>query len=685
MQAANFQPRCSIIFTTFAGEEVGQIGSETYAQQAIADSLDIRLVINLDMIGNNIDPHTLLKILRYDGSLGHAANAAVITTQYTSLGTQWGYHNYNGTDSFAFWNQGFSTLTISEYDYSPWWHSDEDITAHIDADYCAEVVKAVTALAAVYATMPLPPASLEVRDIGSGTDLLAIWDIPPDPLVSYYNVYCGTREDSLAFWNSTAYPSCRITGLTEGRQYTVAVSSVDLAGNEGYQVLGRGIPRSMPQPPEFISAQPLPNAIRLDWAPNVEFDLVGYDLYRSLDPAHPGACIARIDEPITTYTDDGLLGSLDYYCYRLRAIDSQGIASPFSEQVRSRPVTMDQGILVIDETRDYGGATPFLPTDVQVDEFYAGLLEDFAAPAHLDLATEPAVPGLADLGPFSSVLWHGNDAADLSYPALAREALRQYIALGGQVLFSVYFPSNAFEYCGGYPSTFGPDTFINDVLGISGVDFNSDARFQTAVPAFASWPLLEVDSLKTVTAMNGHIFRVEGLTPSDTGTAVYFYGSAYPDDSPAGSLNGQGVGVLHSYGEGQTLTLSFPLYHMELSGSKTMAAYVFGSLFGESSPVEDDTAPSLVGPLIFSNHPNPFSSQTSISFRLPVPGAASLKIYNLKGQLVRILLDDTLVSGAGSVDWDGLDASGRRVASGVYLVRLTQSGRSGVRKIVVAK
>jgi flagellar hook assembly protein FlgD len=47
-----------------------------------------------------------------------------------------------------------------------------------------------------------------------------------------------------------------------------------------------------------------------------------------------------------------------------------------------------------------------------------------------------------------------------------------------------------------------------------------------------------------------------------------------------------------------------------------------------------------------------------------------LNVYDVRGNLVRTLLDETARAGRNEVPWDGRDASGRTAASGVYLYQL---------------
>ena len=85
------------------------------------------------------------------------------------------------------------------------------------------------------------------------------------------------------------------------------------------------------------------------------------------------------------------------------------------------------------------------------------------------------------------------------------------------------------------------------------------------------------------------------------------------------------------------------------------------------------------------NYPNPFNPETQIPYQLPEAGEVSLAIYNTLGQQVRVLMDEKQEAGYYRVTRDGRDARGRRVSSGIYLVRMAAGEFSEVRKMVVLK
>ncbi|MBW7996036.1 MAG: T9SS type A sorting domain-containing protein [Candidatus Glassbacteria bacterium] len=88
------------------------------------------------------------------------------------------------------------------------------------------------------------------------------------------------------------------------------------------------------------------------------------------------------------------------------------------------------------------------------------------------------------------------------------------------------------------------------------------------------------------------------------------------------------------------------------------------------------------------NVPNPFNPSTTVSFTVAEsagPVMARLAVYDLRGALVRNLLDRTVEPGMHRLEWDGRDQRGRQVSSGVYFLRLSAGGESRVRKMVLLK
>lgn len=85
------------------------------------------------------------------------------------------------------------------------------------------------------------------------------------------------------------------------------------------------------------------------------------------------------------------------------------------------------------------------------------------------------------------------------------------------------------------------------------------------------------------------------------------------------------------------------------------------------------------------NHPNPFNPMTTVSYELPSESHVRLMIYNVRGELVKTLVDETQTAGHYSLNWDGRDNRGVGVASGVYFLRLSTADGELTRKMVLAR
>jgi len=88
------------------------------------------------------------------------------------------------------------------------------------------------------------------------------------------------------------------------------------------------------------------------------------------------------------------------------------------------------------------------------------------------------------------------------------------------------------------------------------------------------------------------------------------------------------------------------------------------------------------------NSPNPFNPSTAISYSVPEGAAAgrvSIKVYDVRGRLVRVLVDDYRSAGSYTVFWDGTDRSGGKAASGVYIYRMEAGASVFTRKMVLLK
>ena len=106
----------------------------------------------------------------------------------------------------------------------------------------------------------------------------------------------------------------------------------------------------------------------------------------------------------------------------------------------------------------------------------------------------------------------------------------------------------------------------------------------------------------------------------------------------------------------------------------------------QNSPNADitgDEVPAAYG--LAQNFPNPFNPSTTIKFDMKAKGHVSLKVYNVAGQLVKTLADGVFNAGSHSVNWDGTNNAGAKVASGVYFYKMETKNFSQTKKMVMLR
>ena len=84
--------------------------------------------------------------------------------------------------------------------------------------------------------------------------------------------------------------------------------------------------------------------------------------------------------------------------------------------------------------------------------------------------------------------------------------------------------------------------------------------------------------------------------------------------------------------------------------------------------------------------PNPTRGAATAQFELPRPQRVTVEIYDLAGQRVRTLASAReYPAGTHALRWDGRNDSGLRLASGLYLVRLSSAGHFESRRVVLVR
>jgi len=150
----NYNPSSTLLFITFGAEELmlyGDSGSEYYARTAANSGMNIKLMINNDMIAYSSysAENSSVSINYYTGFTDLLNYAAGITKMYSKVEPVSGALNqYSDSQPFAASN--FPAIYFEELQFSPYYHSSSDVVDNYNMPYCAEIIKASCAMLLSY-------------------------------------------------------------------------------------------------------------------------------------------------------------------------------------------------------------------------------------------------------------------------------------------------------------------------------------------------------------------------------------------------------------------------------------------------------------------------------------------------------------------------------------------------------
>ncbi len=407
-----YQPEATIKFITFGAEEYGLWGSVDYANYALSQGMDIRLMINHDMISytDQLLSQSTIDINRYTGSEAWGSMAFDMVNLYSVLIPYYGPTNSGGSDSYSFWQRGYHAVYFEEREFSPYYHTPQDIITNYSMPYCAEVIKSSGALLLTAIQIPSDVKNYFIYDVGNGSSLSLSWAPNTETDLAAYKIYVGLTSGNYYQSFMTTDTTFIINNLTEGTKYYIAVSAIDSDENESFLNERNIIPYSIPLAPSNFVVKPTNQLINMNWDKNKELDLAGYNIYRSESLTGSYLRINNTTYVDSFYQDNSVLAGQFYY-YFIRAIDNQLNEGINSDTIKSGLVSLNKGILLVDETKD-GDGSLLNPTDQQVDEFYQQILSSFSKTDY-DILKDGAV-SLADLGIYSTIIWQADDNVDFT-------------------------------------------------------------------------------------------------------------------------------------------------------------------------------------------------------------------------------------------------------------------------------
>ncbi len=242
--------------------------------------------------------------------------------------------------------------------------------------------------------------------------------------------------------------------------------------------------------------------------------------------------------------------------------------------------------------------------------------------------------------------------------------------------------------------TYAAGVGLENARSVAWVDFDNDGKLDLCVVMPDGLKLFKNQltgignsTTLTLTSKTANVFALGAQLKVHVGSTIY----------TRQIVAGKGAGVQEPYAQHigigtaakiDSVTIRWPLGNMEtvkdvpINAGKTIVEYVY-----DPTAAETPAQPTSVD--LQQNFPNPFSrsrnAMTNIGYNLPASAVVKLDVFDLKGALVRTLINQSQGAGMHFIQWDGLDARGRSVPAGTYQYVLTTNGVVLSKRLIVLK
>ncbi len=409
--------------------------------------------------------------------------------------------------------------------------------------------------------------------------------------------------------------------------------------------------------PHLNELLPSNNQIIIGWEPLADWTGVNtFNIYRSQSENGTYQKINNTAVAGLQYIDITAQNGIVYF-YKIKAVSDDNYESSPSNILSGQAYDfpMDQGILVVDETRDASG-TLLNPTDAQVDDFYTNIFTfNFSS---WDCASQ-GLPTINTMRNYSYIYWHDDDNLSSTITEETQSAFLSYLMAGGKLFISGWKTAEKITNSG-----------LLNRLGITSKLPVNSATFINAESNL--YPNLVPDPEKLNSSWNG-LFPSVYLFPN-VANPVYtaqFTGNPEYQNSPVIVYN-------HNFA-----LSGIPLYYMQ---SNSLAQFINPFI---QSMITDTDVNQPVKPqnIAISIYPNPIQQNQSmnISAKNIKHRENTLSVFNIKGQLI---YEEELISnskGEIQINWNKTDQNNKALASGVYFIRLKNNEQSVSKKCLIIK
>ncbi len=475
----------------------------------------------------------------------------------TDLGTTIINVASSGSDEWSFYQQGYKTVGMMEWDFNTHYHSSTDLAVYMDFPYMQKILKIAAGGLGVI-NNALPSVALSVYDVGEGHTLRVV--LQNFSGAYSYRLFYGPYSSTTTwrYTDTVDIPAGSyqydITGLTENSTCYMAAMAIDSAGYHSIDMIENSqAPKAIPRAPYIISCIPDTISSITTWKSNIELDLNHYRILRS-DAVNDWNILA--DNVTDTVYRDWAVEPHIHYSYKIQAVDNDLNLSDSSNLNGATPATFDWPLFFLEETNS-GGINP---SDNAQRLYYDSILTGIPN-TKLIIDTSIDAPVRCDVGQYKEVFYFDDDNLKhfLSASMIPLDWYMGYetdmFLAGWKTVYSV--TGNSYLY---------PGNFFYDHFGLSRVMLSPTSNFG-GVNALNGWPVLE---LKNEAPFYGVLPDITVFEKAPNAQVIY----TYKANPPGGYYDGKPVAIAYNTGYGQRVVMGFPIYYLTSASGQALMAKV---------------------------------------------------------------------------------------------------------------
>lgn len=285
---------------------------------------------------------------------------------------------------------------------------------------------------------------------------------------------------------------------------------------------------------------------------------------------------------------------------------------------------------------------------------------------------------------FDNILWYGFGSSELPSPfETDDQGIKDYLNDGGHLMIvdADYLFIHGYDDSVLAAGQFGFD-YLGLVYGLSDVGSDDSVHFGVDADPISGSFVAPADSFVTMPETFGvwnadyETDWMDYIIPNDNATGFMHTGrsAAYGYDTAIRFSDGNFATALYTF-------------RLEASDEAQLQTVLDNTLtwFNLATAVDDDNSNLVSGYRLAQNYPNPFNPTTTINFTLAKKSTVKLIVYNTLGAKIAEIINEDLTAGEHQAVWNGLNADGQKVASGLYYYKLSADDYSAVRKMLLVK